>query len=237
MPRRDLQETIFMMRQSRVFTFIALCFMIAPVVDLSWSLSGHSLTEVLLIDWVWLGLLFFSGVLLLIRHKTAWFVALMSLLVVIAVNVSLLLEKPSTTSLTPSDEIQVLFSLFLSCCVLILLYYARHPYVDRRQGWFRAAAPRFEIRSPVKVIAEKSYPAWTESLSASGCRVHLRQDWLPVDRARFVDVTFDSLPGIRIKAQVVQVEGSRLRLKFRDFIEGRKGEYLEWLSTQNETSA
>lgn len=224
-----------MMQQSRILNFISICFMTAPIVDLFWNLSGHSLSEVAMIDWIWLSLLFLSGVLLLIRHKTAWLVAIFSLLLVITLNVSSLLEKPGATSLTPMDEVQILFSIFLSCCVLTILFYARYPYLDRRQGWLRPQAPRFEVRLGVKIIAEKSYPAWTESLSASGCRICLRQDWLPVDRARFVEITFDSLSHVRIKAQVVEVEGPRLRLKFRDFIEGRRGEYLEWLSSQNET--
>ncbi|MBX3040840.1 MAG: PilZ domain-containing protein [Bdellovibrionaceae bacterium] len=227
--------------QPRALRRLAIFFLIAPFgnILLSLFLGGQSirsfpdalslLSGIAFLDWLWLGLMFLSGILLLIHHKTAWLLAVLTLFMVITLNVSSLLESEGTGLLGTAQEIQVLFSVFLSCSVLIVLFYARYPYIDRRQGWFGPTAERFDYRVPVRLVGDEIHLGETESLSLSGCRIRLSRSWGKADRLRFVEVAFPDCEGVRIKAQVVGVQDSTVRLKFRDFIIGQKTDFERWV--------
>ena len=156
---------------------------------------------------------------------------IMTLLLGLTVNASLILEGEGYGLLRVAWEIQVFFSLFLSVSVIILLFYARYPYLDRRQGWVRRAADRYDLKVPVRIVGDGIYLGETESLSLSGCRIQVGRPWGRADRLRFVELVFPDCEGIRIKAQVVGVQDSVIRLKFRDFLMGHGTDFHNWVES------
>jgi hypothetical protein len=231
-----------MVRPYAVLRTLAILFLIAPFGNLFLSLAfsgvdgwwrpaitGELLTQVSVLDWLELTLIFLSGILLLVRHKTAWLVAVLTMFIAIALSVSSVLDSDPVSALSAASEIQIFFSVFMSCCVLIVLFYARYPYLDRRQGWLRPAADRFDVRTIAHLTAGAMYQGQSESLSNTGCRLRLNQEWPPQERLRFVDLQFPEFGSVRIKAQVVGVDGAIVRLKFREFTEGDRKAFQQWV--------
>jgi hypothetical protein len=129
--------------------------------------------------------------------------------------------------------------LFISCLItaffLLLAFYFRFPYLDRRAQWIFQAAARYEFRTPVDVVAQDIFSGVTESVSLSGARVRLQRDLDSSQDLRFVDVIFPEVRNIKVKSRVVEYRDNVLRLKFKD-LTGRNRTYLQdWLKSRIET--
>lgn len=236
---------------------LALLFLIAPLGNLLLSFASSGLKnlsrpEIMYVflqgvsplDWLWLSLLVVTGILLLRPHKASWTMAIFTLLLVLGINIyraatgDLQGEPSSDMGLNQYAQWQIFISSIATACVLITAFYFRFPYLDRRTRWFIPAAQRYEVRTPVEVVAQDIFGGVTESLSVSGARVRLQRDMGPfVKQIRYVDVIFPEIRNVKIKTQVVEYADNILRLKFKE-LRGKELNYLkDWLRSQDETKA
>lgn len=229
---------------------LALLFVFAPVGNLllSFSNSGdphwyHAdvmakyLLSVGILDWAWLALVFVTGMLLFKPHKTTWTLSLVCLLVVTSIN-SYRLVNGDFNTMGAGIKIQLAFSIFATVSCLLITVYSRFPYLDRRAGWFLTAAHRYNLRTPVRVVAQDIYEGVTASVSVSGMLVHLQRDMDgPSLDLRYVDVIFPEIRNMKVKARVIEYRDNNLRLKFKDLKGASRGYLLDWLQSHNETGA
>lgn len=227
---------------------LAILFILAPLGNIFLSLWGggavswqhplqwlSALNSITTLDWLWLGLLFLTGILLLRPHKATWSLAIGTLMLVLFIN----LYRWGNGEFEESGAL-IHGQLFISCLItaffLLLAFYFRFPYLDRRAQWIFQAAARYELRTPVDVVAQDIFSGVTESVSLSGVRVRLQRDLEKAQELRFVDVIFPDVRNIKVKSRVVEYRDNVLRLKFKD-LTGRDRTYLQdWLRSQLETT-
>ncbi|MFN3454403.1 MAG: hypothetical protein ACK41T_05530, partial [Pseudobdellovibrio sp.] len=86
-------------------------------------------------DWLWLGLLFFTGVLLLKAHKLSWTVAIITLVSILAINAYRVFNI-DTNSIEPHFlKVFSILAVLSTLGVLVISLYFRFPYLDRRTKW------------------------------------------------------------------------------------------------------
>ncbi|QDK37844.1 PilZ domain-containing protein [Bdellovibrio sp. NC01] len=226
---------------------LAVLFLLAPIGNLLLSFAGSGvknwsepsvmwtfLQGVSPLDWLWLSLLIVTGILLLRPHKASWTMAIITLLLVLAIN--MYRAAVGDLGLGNMARWQVIGSSFATCAVLIMAFYFRFPYLDRRTRWFIPAAQRYEVRTPVEVVAQDIFTGVTESVSVSGVRVRLQRDMGEMaTEMRFVDVIFPEVKNVKIKTQVVEYSDNILRLKFKELRSQDLGHLKDWLKSQDET--
>ncbi len=124
---------------------IAILFILAPFGNILISFAGSGiggwynpnvlfpfLQSIPALDWLWLGLLFLTGVLLFRPHKLTWTLAMISLLLVLVINAYRVFNIDQN-SIDPN--FLKVFSVLAIICTLSLLIisaYFRFPYLDRR---------------------------------------------------------------------------------------------------------
>lgn len=132
---------------------IALLFILAPFGNILISFAGSGVSEwynpnvffpflntIPALDWLWLGLLFITGILLLRPHKLTWSLAMASLLLVLFIN-AYRVYNIDQNSIDP--QFLKVFSILAIICTLSLLViaaYFRFPYLDRRTKWTSSQA-------------------------------------------------------------------------------------------------
>ncbi|KYG61257.1 hypothetical protein AZI85_09970 [Bdellovibrio bacteriovorus] len=228
---------------------LAVLFMLAPLGNLAISFAGSGvphwylpstliefLKAVSILDWSWLGFLFLSGVLLFKAHKTSWTVAILSLVFVLGLNI----YRFSTHALEGDGlfvQTQLVLSSFVTVGVLLLAFYFRFPYLDRRAQWLFPTAHRYDFVTPVDVVAQDIFEGVTESISVSGARIRLKRDLEGGSRdLRFVDVIFPAIRNVKVKSKVVEYHENVLRLKFKDLSRRDRGYLHDWFRSQIETN-
>jgi hypothetical protein len=128
--------------------FLATLFLLAPFGNILISFAGSGVTNwydpTVLIpflqtipawDWAWLVLLFLTGLLLFKAHKLSWTVAIGTLLLILGINVYRIYFV-DTNSIDP--HFLKIFSVIAVLCtvgVLVISFYFRFPYLDRRTEW------------------------------------------------------------------------------------------------------
>lgn len=127
---------------------MAIMFILAPLGNIIISFLGSGLTNwyeppiflallqtVSAFDWIWLGLLFLTGVLLFIQHKLSWTVAILTLVVVLAIN-AIRVFQADPNSIEPHFlKIFSILAVVTTLGVLVIAFYFRFPYIDRRMKW------------------------------------------------------------------------------------------------------
>lgn len=228
-----------MIQKAVLVRWMAFAFMAAPLMNLvvvffassaeTAQVSGALIGPLRLLELIEQAFIFLAGICLLQQHKTRWLVAVVLIFSTVGLNLLILLDSPESEFLRSAAHVRLYFSIFLAFCVVLILYYARYPYLDRRQGWMGPVAKRYDLTVPARVFADEVWTGASESMSASGCRVRLDKDWGPKDRVRFIDVQFPGFSEGRIKAQVVGSQGAILRLKFRDFRNEDRKAFAAWI--------
>ncbi len=128
--------------------FLAILFLLAPLGNILISFAGSGVSNwydpsvfipfaqtIPLLDWAWLGLLFITGLLLFKAHKLSWTIAIISLLLILAINTYRIFFV-DTNSIDP--QFLKIFSVIAVLCtlgVLVIAFYFRFPYLDRRTEW------------------------------------------------------------------------------------------------------
>lgn len=127
---------------------MATMFILAPLGNILISFLGSGLTNwyeppifiallktISTFDWVWLGLLMFTGVLLFIQHKLSWTVAIVTLVLVLGIN-AIRLFQVDPNSIEPNFlKIFSILAVVTTLGVLVIAFYFRFPYIDRRMKW------------------------------------------------------------------------------------------------------
>lgn len=132
---------------------IAILFILAPFGNILISFAGSGISDwynpnvffpflktIPGSDWLWLGLLFVTGVLLFRPHKLTWSLAMASLLLILLIN-AYRVYHVDQNSIDP--QFLKVFSVLAIICTLSLLViaaYFRFPYLDRRTQWTSSQA-------------------------------------------------------------------------------------------------
>jgi hypothetical protein len=225
---------------------LALLFMLSPLGNILFSFAGSGIANwyhpaefveliktIPMMDWFWLMGIFFSGLALLIKHKSAWMVAVFALLVVLAMNTYRAFTIDETVLNPEFVRVQILISILVTFSVLIIAFYARYPYLDRRQQWVFPTANRYDVKSPVIVHTGGDLAGVTESISTAGIRIRLANKTESLNGKTHVEFTFSELPDLKvIKAEVIEFNGDNLRLKYKDFGWGSRGVLEAWLKSK-----
>lgn len=127
---------------------LAFMFLLAPLGNIVISFAGSGvqnwyqpdifvafLRTIPVLDWIWLGLLFFTGLLLFKAHKLSWSMAIATLFLILLINVYRVYYV-DTNSVDP--QFLKIFSVIALLCttgVLVIAFYFRFPYLDRRTEW------------------------------------------------------------------------------------------------------
>lgn len=227
---------------------LAILFVFAPVGNILLTFSNSAVpgwyepatfwqlvSSISGLDWFWLTLVFITGILLFKPHKTTWTLSIVCLFIVSGVNT----YRAVTGDLTEQGtgvQIQLALSIFITLSCLLITFYSRFPYLDRRAGWFLTAAHRYNLRTPVSIVAHNIYEGVTSSISVSGMFVQLQRNMEESStKLQYVDVIFPEIKNVKVKARVIEYRDNSLRLKFKDLKGANKAFLLDWLQSHNET--
>jgi|GEM_PF-1336546 PilZ domain. len=228
--------------------FLALLFLLAPIGNLfiSFAASGvegwykpamlsHFISTVPAFDWLWLILIFVTGILLFRPHKTTWTLAIGVLVFILGLNFYRAANLDYAEM--PYLHWHIAISFLVTFSSLIVAFYFRFPYLDRRANWIFPTANRVDARTPVQVVAQDIFDGVTESVSVSGARIRLQRDMGDkTGELRFVDIVFPELKNLKTKAMVVEYKENVLRVKFKELSAKDRTMIMEWLQSQNETN-
>lgn len=220
--------------------FLAMLFLLAPIGNILISFAGSGLSNwhqpnvltALLqtippLDWIWLGLLFVTGLLLLRPHKLSWSVAIITLLLVLGIN-AYRLYNIDTNSIDPL--FLKVFSLLAIICtlgVLIIAFYFRFPYLDRRSTWV-TNTKRYELKTTAILAGQN---ATTESLSVTGCRLTF-ENKPNMKIGNEYELKFPEISALSVKAQIVEDTDEDCRLEFVKMSTDFKRDLGRWLDSR-----
>lgn len=234
------------LQKPRLLQAMALLFLLAPLGNILISFYGTGrpdwaegpvfwrwLSTVNLLDWLWLGSTFITGILLLIQHKTAWFLAIINLGLILVVNI----YRWTTTGELIDVEYsyfwqQNLFSLLGTLLGLGIIFYAKYPYLDRRTKWLNWGAPRFEISTAATLMGQDVYYGKTQNISMTGCLLELNKALGPSSKMRYVDLVLPEIKNLKLKCQIVHHEGALVRVKFRELKGENRQTLQKWLQNK-----
>lgn len=225
---------------------LALLFMLAPLGNIIVSFAGSGVANwyypgefvelvktIPLMDWLWLAGIFVAGLSLLMRHKSAWLIAVFALLIVLTMNTYRAFTIDETILNPEFVRMQILISILVTFSVLIIAFYARYPYLDRRQQWMFPTAHRYDVKTPVIVRAGGDFAGLTESISTAGIRIRLAKASEALKGKTEVEFTFSEMPDLKvIKAEVIEFGGDVIRLKYKQFGWGARGVLEAWLKSK-----
>lgn len=225
---------------------LALLFMLAPLGNIILSFAGSGVDNwyypreffelmqtIPVMDWLWLGGIFISGAALLARHKSAWLVAVVALLLVLVMNTYRAFTIDETILNPEFVRVQILVSILVTFSVLIIAFYARYPYLDRRQQWMFPTAHRYDVKTSVVVHTGGDLAGVTESVSTAGIRIRLARTTDALKGITEVEFTFSERPDLKkIKGEVVEFSGDVLRLQYKSFGWGARGVLEAWLKSR-----
>jgi hypothetical protein len=225
---------------------LALLFMLAPLGNIIVSFAGSGVANwyypaeffelvktIPVADLLWLAGIFVAGFALLMRHKSAWLIAVIALLIVLTMNTYRAFTIDETVLNPDFVRVQILISILVTFSVLIIAFYARYPYLDRRQQWMFPTAHRYDVKSPVIVHIGGDLAGLTESVSTAGIRIRLAKATEAVKGKTEVEFSFSELPDLKtIKAEVIDFNEDILRLKYKHFGWGARGRLEAWLKSK-----
>lgn len=127
---------------------MAIMFILAPLGNILISFLGSGLKNwyepaiftallktIAPFDWLWLGLLIFTGILLFKQHKLSWTVAIVTLVLVLGVNAVRLFQADPNSIEPHFLKIFSILAVVTTLGVLVIAFYFRFPYIDRRMKW------------------------------------------------------------------------------------------------------
>ncbi|RYZ80328.1 MAG: PilZ domain-containing protein, partial [Proteobacteria bacterium] len=195
---------------------IAVLFMIAPLGNILISFAGSGvenwytpsmfvqlLATIPATDWLWLAGVFISGVALLIRHKTTWMFAVVVLLLVLGMNTMRAFNLEDAGVNPEFVRAQILISIFVTFSVLIIAFYARFPYLDRRQQWLFPTAHRYFTPTPVYVGIGEGVMAIGDSISSAGVRLRMPRFFADIQEKQNIDISFPEFHNLKVQTRVV----------------------------------
>lgn len=208
------------------FTKIIALFMVfLPLLDL-YIARTYGQTIFQPFQWV---LIVGAALSLLIRHKSAWALGLIFMAVFVG---SMVKDR-----FWPSEELDPMLGTakFLGAMaglyvIIVMMYFFRYPYLDRRQKWFGPTADRFLVQIPV--LINGSISADTSDISYTGAKITLKggdDNFKTGDR---LSLQIPEIADLVCQGEVIAKDSSVLRVKF-DKIDSDSREILrQWLLSQ-----
>jgi hypothetical protein len=167
---------------------------------------------------------------LLIRHKSAWAVGLFFMVAFVG---SMVRER--YWPVDPEADQQLSSAKFLGAMaglyiIVVMMYFFRYPYLDRRQKWFAPTADRFAVIIPV--LINGSIPADTTDLSYTGARINLKDQGGNFQKGDRLSLQIPEVADLVCQGEVIAKDDASLRVKF-DKIDSDSREILrQWLLSQ-----
>lgn len=166
---------------------------------------------------------------LLIRHKSAWALGL--------VFMGLFVASMVKDRFWPSEELDPLLGTakFLGAMaglyvIIVMMYFFRYPYLDRRQKWFGPTADRFEVQIPV--LINGSINGDTSDLSYTGAKITLKDQGDNIQKGDRLSLQIPDIADLVCQGEVIAKDSAILRVKF-DKIDSDSREILrQWLLSQ-----
>jgi hypothetical protein len=225
---------------------LAILFMLAPLGNILFSFAGSGIANwyhpaifinllgtIPMVDWIWLLGIFIAGLSLILRHKMAWMVAVGVLLWVLAMNTYRAFTLDENMISADFVRMQILISILVTFSVLIISFYARFPYLDRRQQWLFPTAHRFAIVTPVQLHhGGGTDPGVTDSLSSAGARVVLTKPLSALSTALIIELSFPEYNDLRIQSEIIENSGQILRVKFKNLGWSQRSRFETWLRSR-----
>lgn len=219
---------------------LALLFLLAPAGNIFISFAGSGLQNwynpsvlaaflqtIPALDWVWLGLLFITGILLFRPHKLSWSVAIFTLLLILFINAYRLYQVDMNSIDPVFLKVFSLLAIICTLSVLVIAFYFRFPYLDRRANWL-SNLQRVDIKTAV-LCAGKA--AVTESISSSGCLI-VFENSNPLKKNDKVNLKFAEISNVEIQGLVVESLDREARFEFHDLNAGFKQDLNKWLKSR-----
>jgi hypothetical protein len=230
---------------------LAALFLLAPLGNIFFSFAASGIDNwfypakfiellgaIPVVDWLWLGGIFIAGISLLLRHKSAWMTAVLVLLLVLLMNTYRAFTLDETQMNTEFVRVQILVSILVTFSVLIIAFYARYPFLDRRQQWLAQTAHRYGTATRVSMsIGSAVVQGTTNSLSTNGAQILFEE--LP-EKAKdlkpdsSLDLTFPEMDDLKIETEVVELSGKVLRVKFKNFTWAERSRLEAWLKSRKD---
>jgi hypothetical protein len=154
-------------------------------------------------------LIFLAGALLLKTHKLTWAFAVLCLALVTIFNVNFLINSGGVTNGAFAGQIWM--SLAATLAGWVILFYARFPYLDRRDTW-TGTATRFIVKIPVEIDGHGEH--MISNVSSTGARVDLKSP-LSLEKSSIISLKFKEAGTQPLKGRVVDYDGNlTLRVEF-----------------------
>lgn len=143
----ELAKKVILKKATGIY-ILACLFILAPIGNILLSFAGSGvdlwyepsvmaafLATIPVLDWLWLSLLVLTGIMLFKPHKLSWSVAIFSLVFVLIIN-ALRLFQQDANSINPTFlKVFASLSILVTLGVLVISFYFRFPYLDRRTQW------------------------------------------------------------------------------------------------------
>lgn len=179
---------------------------------------GELLTRVPWLDWLWNLLLVVSGVLILLRRKLSWVVAIASILLCTAINLFKYLSLPEAFGLSYQ-----LFAISTSIGAILIVAYFRYPYLDRRDRWF-SFHKRHTTNLPAKLKGH-SAKIIVKDLSLSGAQIETPEPELfEPDQVYPLEIA-----GYAFEVRVIWMNGTQIGVEFENLSRELKGRVADWI--------
>lgn len=127
---------------------IAILFVLAPFGNILISFAGSGVSDwynpnvfipflrtIPGMDWLWLFLLFLTGVLLFRPHKLTWSLAIFTLLLVLCINAYRVYHIDQNSIDSQFLKVFSMLAIICTLSLLVIVAYFRFPYLDRRTQW------------------------------------------------------------------------------------------------------
>jgi hypothetical protein len=220
---------------------LALLFIIAPLGNILISFAGSGIANwyepsifiafmqtMPIWEWAWLSLLFLTGILLFRPHKLSWSFAILTLVLILCINIYRIYSADANSINPQYLKVFSILALFCTLGVLVIAFYFRFPYLDRRANWIKNVE-RFDITTEVKV---DQMMAVTESISVTGCKIITTTQY-PVKAGDSLSVVFAEISPSLVKCTVVENKEKFLRLEFLNGQEVFMTKLKSWLKTKS----
>lgn len=219
---------------------IAILFLLAPIGNIAISFAGSGVTgwyklnvflpflqSVPAIDWVWLSLVFISGVLLFRPHKLSWSIAIITLFLVLAINAYRLYQVDSNSIDLNFLKVFSVMAIVCTLSILVIAFYFRFPYLDRRSNWI-GNIQRYDMRTNA-VIGE--IRGVTESISMNGCRLSFDSpcEFKAGEKTliRFLEISKNE-----VEVEIVETLEFGVRVEFRNANVSFKQDLSRWFAAR-----
>lgn len=220
---------------------IASLFLLAPFGNILISFAGSGiqnwynidvlfafLLTIPLLDWLWLSLLFITGLLLFRPHKLTWSIAIGTLVLVLLIN-AIRLYQVDSNSIDPTFlKVFSVLAIISTLSILVIAMYFRYPYLDRRSKWL-SEVKRLEIRTSIMVNDHK---AQTESLSNAGCRISFDKPCAFI-KGDFIKLKFTEISRTECQAEVVEKLEFGARVEFKNLPKAFRQDLDRWLKSHS----